>query len=391
MIDAKLYQFATVRQLELLEAIEKHGSISKAARALDCGETTVRDALDRVKRKAALAGYAPENDMTRTVPDGFKLRGVSTLYDRDGKQAAQWVKTTSDDKRQAEMMREAIAAAMENLPRLPRVEPPEQTLAHLCNVYTLTDSHVGMLAWRMEGGADWDLRIAEDTLVRCFGTLVSSAPQAKTCVVAQLGDFLHFDSLDAVTPTSKHLVDADGRFGKVVQTAIRILRRVIDFALHRHERVIVLMAEGNHDLASSVWLRAMFAALYEHEPRVQVIESELPYYVVEHGKTMLAWHHGHLHKNDKLPILFAAQFPELWGRTRKRYAHTGHRHHLEIKEHSGMTVVQHSTLAARDAYAARGGWLSERQVRGITYHSEWGEVATTTITPEMLFLGSATP
>jgi hypothetical protein len=214
--------------------------------------------------------------------------------------------------------------------------------------------------------------------------MVNAAPAAKVGIVAQLGDFLHSDGLAAVTPTSGHLLDQDGRFPKVVQAAIRILRRVVELALAKHETVVVLMAEGNHDLASSVWLRAMFQALYEHEPRVQVIDSELPYYVYQHGQTMLAWHHGHLKKNDDLPILFASQFPKIWGNTVKRYAHCGHRHHVEEKEHSGITVIQHSTLAARDAYASRGGWMSERQCTAITYHADFGQVARNTVTPEMI-------
>jgi hypothetical protein len=48
-----------------------------------------------------------------------------------------------------------------------------------------------------------------------------------------------------------------------------------------------------------------------------------------------------------------------------------------------MYVVQHSTLAARDAYAARGGWMSERTIKAITYHSKYGEVGRITVTPEM--------
>ena len=49
-----------------------------------------------------------------------------------------------------------------------------------------------------------------------------------------------------------------------------------------------------------------------------------------------------------------------------------------------MTVTQHPTLAARDAYAARGGWIAERHVTSITYHSEFGLVARSIVTPEML-------
>jgi hypothetical protein len=322
--------------------------------------------------------------MVHTVPDGYNVKGVSTLYGPDGQQKAQWVKSSADDIRRAEMMREAFAAMADDLPRIPPTKAPKIKAPDLLNLITLTDCHVGMLAWRKEGGADWDLNIAERTLVGCFMQMLHSAPQADTCVIAQLGDWLHQDGLNAVTPTSGHLLDSDGRFSKVVQAAIRILRRVIDAALAKHKRVVVLMAEGNHDLASSVWLRHMFAALYEREKRVQVIDTELPYYAYQHGQTMLCWHHGHMKKNDQLPLLFAAQYPAVWGATVKRYCHTGHRHHVEEKEHAGMTVVQHPTLAARDAYAARGGWISERQAQVITYHAIYGQVGRSIVTPEML-------
>jgi hypothetical protein len=287
-------------------------------------------------------------------------------------------------------MRAVVAAMAENIPRAKPMKAPALTDAKLASVYTLTDSHVGAMCWHRENldrDGDWDLSIAERTLTGCFEHMVNASPPARIGIVAQLGDFLHSDGMGLIegrTPTSGHVLDQDGRFSKVVRTAIRILRRVVGFALQKHERVVILMAEGNHDLASSVWLRAMFKALYESEPRVEVIDSELPYYVYQHGQTMLAWHHGHLKKNDQLPLLFAAQFPKVWGNTIKRYAHVGHRHHVEEKEHSGMSVVQHSTLAARDAYAARGGWMSERQCTAITYHADYGQVCRNTVTPEML-------
>jgi hypothetical protein len=47
-------------------------------------------------------------------------------------------------------------------------------------------------------------------------------------------------------------------------------------------------------------------------------------------------------------------------------------------------VIQHPTLAARDAYAARGGWISERAITAMTFHQEYGEVGTVTVSPEML-------
>jgi len=49
-----------------------------------------------------------------------------------------------------------------------------------------------------------------------------------------------------------------------------------------------------------------------------------------------------------------------------------------------MKVQQHATLAARDAYAARGGWIADRQIEAITYHLEYGQVGSITVVPEML-------
>jgi hypothetical protein len=387
MIDTRLKDYATPRQLEFLEAVEKEGSWRKAALALNINERTLSRSLESLKNRAAKQGHSPEHDMTHTVPDGFNVKGVSTYYNKDGKPAAQWVKSTADQERQRELMQAAFEAMADELPRQAPIPGPPMTHAQLANLYTFTDSHVGMLAWHKENldrDGDWDLSIAEKTLTGCFDFMIEAAPAAKVGIVAQLGDFLHSDGMKAITPTSGHLLDQDGRFPKVVQTAIRILRRIVNSALAKHEQVIVLMAEGNHDLASSVWLRAMFRALYENEPRVTVIDSELPYYVYQHGQTMLAWHHGHLAKKESLPLIFAAQFPKVWGSTERRYIHIGHLHHVDEKEHPGVHVIQHPTLAARDAYAARGGWISERQCRVITYHDALGEVARNTVRPEMV-------
>jgi hypothetical protein len=80
----------------------------------------------------------------------------------------------------------------------------------------------------------------------------------------------------------------------------------------------------------------------------------------------------------------AAQFPVQWGASKYRYGHTGHYHHRLVIEDSGMIIEQHQTLAARDAYAARGGYHSERSMTCISYHKEFGEVARTMCKPEMV-------
>ena len=67
------------------------------------------------------------------------------------------------------------------------------------------------------------------------------------------------------------------------------------------------------------------------------------------------------------------------------YAHTGHLHHIKVDEANNLMVVeQHRTLAAKDAYASKGGWMAGRSATVITYHKDFGEVGRVTLTPEMV-------
>lgn len=366
---------------EIIAAYEKHGTIRGAARELEMHHSSVQERMKRL----ALKGYSPKHDMTKTCPDGFKVKGVSSLYDKDGNLAAQWVKTTADDEARAEIMRAAIAAMCESIPRAEPLPEPEQHLSSsLINCYIITDYHMGMLSHAEETGADWDLKIAEQTLVKWFEQAIAQSPNTETAVFAQLSDFLHFDGLKALTPESQHCLDADSRFYKVVRAVIRVLRRVIAMLLTKHKCLHVIMADANHDPASQTWLREMFHAFYEDEPRVTVDVNPSPYNAYEFGKTALFFHHGHKRKVESVAEVFAAKYREMFGRTKHAYAHTGHLHSVHMKENNLMIVEQHRTLAAGDAYATRGGWLSGRDAQVITYHQEYGEVSRVKINSDML-------
>ena len=385
-IDYSVYlQFAkSQRQREIIEAVIKFGGLRKAAKKLNCCYGTVSTTIERIRLVATKQGYSPEHDMVHVAPDPFIVKGTSTYYNNEGKPVGQWVKTALDQDKAKIMMEEAIAAMSEEIPRILPLPPPEQSNSSLCNCYVITDYHIGMLSWREETGEDWDVRIAEDLIVKWFSQAIAQSPDAETAVFAQLSDFLHFDGMDAVTPASKHLLDVDTRFAKLVRSAIRVLRRVIDMLLLKHQKLHIIMADANHDPVSQIWLREWFAVLYENEPRVTVDRSPNPYNAFEFGKVALFFHHGHKRKVTNVSEVFAGQFREMFGRTKYAYAHMGHLHSIDVKENNLMIVEQHRTLAPADAYAARGGWLSGRDAKVITYHKQFGEVSRITINSSML-------
>lgn len=384
-VDPNLYDYCdTEKQRETLRLLDELGSGAAVAERLGVHRSWPSGLVKRLKQKAARRGYAPDHNMTHTVPEGYLVKGVSTYFDSDGKPRGQWVKSSLDAEKQKELMQAAVEAMVGEITPVAPIVAPEASQGNLATLYTFTDYHVGMLAWHREGGDDWDCTIAEETGVKAMQALVAGAPNGEHGIVNIQGDFMHYDGFAPVTPTHGHVLDADSRFGRVVEVSIRLIRQLVALALQKHPHVTLLICEGNHDLASSLWLRKLFGALYENEPRLTVHDSELPYYAIEWGNTLLGFHHGHMRKNDQLPALFAAQFRQAWGRCEKVYIHTGHRHHKEDKEHAGARVIQHPTLAARDAYAARGGWFGERAITAITYHKSFGEVGTVTVTPEML-------
>ena len=365
--------------LEAIRVVNEYGSVAEAARRLNMPRQTLSEHYRKAKSRLEL-----REEVDGRAPDGHFVKGVSTYYDADGQIKGQWVKSNVDMERRMAALREAIDELKGEAPRADAVVPPSGYDAELCNLFTFTDYHLGMLAWDKEGGEDWDVQIAESTILKAMATMVERSGRADTAVINVQGDFLHTDGKTPVTPAHGHVLDADSRYPKIRRAAIRIIRALVQVALERHQNVHLVIAEGNHDEEGAGWLADCFAVHYELEPRVTVNDGVLPFYVFEWGQTMLGIHHGHKVKNESLPLLFASQFPETWGRTKRREIHCGHRHHRDEKEYNGVTVVQHPTLAARDAYAARGGWIADRAAWAITYHRKYGAVGRVMVTPEML-------
>lgn len=383
-IDPRLKEFATETELKYLNAKESAGSGRAAAKALGVGETTVRQALKRLELRAARQGWSPEHDMKKTVPDGYHVKGTSTLYDEHGKAKLQWVKSSIDAKRQKELMREAIEALTEDLPKVEKVPAPRGTTKELMAIYPLGDPHIGVLSWAQETGQDWDLRIAEQVFCSAFDRVVRTAPHCDQAVIVNLGDYFHSDNMEAVTTRSGHALDTDGRYAKMIRIGVKIMRQMITSALLHHKHVRVINAVGNHDDTGALFLSVALSEMYEQEPRVTIDTSPAPFHYFQHGKSMFGVHHGHTCKADKLPGVMATDQPKMWGETVHRMWLTGHIHHDTRKEHAGCVVESFRTLAAKDAYATWGGYRAQQDTKCLVIHKEHGEIERHTVNVAMV-------
>lgn len=384
MLDTHLKQFATDRQWEVLKALAEHGTSRKAGRALGMSKTSVNGVRVSVLRKAARQGYAPDYDMTRPAAPGFNVKGTSTLYGPDGEIKNQWVKTGQDKEQQEEAFRAAIEAFTDNLPKEKPISAPKNTNSNLMACYPVGDHHTGMLSWDKETGQDYDLEIAEKLLMGAINHLVGMAPSCDRATLVFLGDFMHYDSFETVTPKSRNQLDADSRFPKMVKVAIRSMRYLIQRALSQHKEVHVIVEIGNHDLSSSIFLTQCLDNIYEFEPRVTIDTSPAHYHYFTFGKNLVGVHHGHNAKMPQLPMIMAADRPEEWGKSKYRYWWTGHVHHDQAKDFHGTKVESFRVLAPNDAWAAQEGYRAMQDMKCVILHEEYGEVSRHTVNPEML-------
>ena len=59
---------------------------------------------------------------------------------------------------------------------------------------------------------------------------------------------------------------------------INVMTRAVEMMLEKFDKVVVIQAEGNHDLASSVWLRKHIKHVFSKNPRLEVIDNDFPFY-----------------------------------------------------------------------------------------------------------------
>jgi hypothetical protein len=372
---ADLRAWATVRQLEIIESIEEQGSQAKAAKALGVTLRVVERSMQALRRSAALRGYSPEHHMTRPVPDTHVAKGISTYYDADGSVRGQWVKSSLDDQRAEEAKRVILEALQTELSGMsPLVEPPPFSMPDLLVVVPWGDPHFGMYAWQQEAGENFDLAEAKRLTLGAVDRLIASSPPAETGIILPLGDFFHMDDQTNRTPGHGHQLDADGRFGKVLDVGIQVLRHAILRALEKFSKVIVRCEPGNHDPHARWTLVYAMRGYFDNNPRVEIDASPAKHWFYRFGKVLIGSTHGDTIKQDQMLGVMASDRAEDWGVTRHRYFYSGHVHHTTVKEVPGLVCESFRTLAAKDAYAAGYGYRAGRDMLSIVHHREHGEI-----------------
>lgn len=349
-------------------------SLPEVAKALAVALSTVRSWYYRDSWPQARVPEHPDVP-TAPVPAGHRVKGVSTLVDKDGRTRIQWVKTTSPEPSEEEVLAGLFRTLGEVPARAPIAPAPDPLTDDLLAVYPLGDPHFGMLSWGRETGADWDLEIAEATFLGAIRDLVLRGPRTRRALLVNLGDFFHYDNDAGHTTNGAHALDSDSRPAKVLRVGFRAIVTMVETLAEHHPEVVVDCQIGNHDAHTALMLAIGLGAYFRASPQVQVLQDPSVRHYHVFGQNLIGTTHGDRAKPQDLAQIMAAERPRDWGETAHRTWLVGHVHHQSVKEYRGCRVETFRTLAARDSWHARQGYLAGRDLHRILLHREHGEIA----------------
>jgi hypothetical protein len=346
-----------------------------AAKALGLGYEAFKHRLAVGKSRGFHLPSGAQTAMQSVALDGSTIKGGwRHHYDADGKKLES-VRWSTPDGEEGPDLLERIREVFEGLTPAAPVPIPKYAESDLLTIYKLADVHLGMMAWGKETGQDYSTSLAAERVKAWIGRCVAVSPSSRTAIILDVGDLTHSDDQTNQTPASKHNLDVDSRHFKTLDVTIEALNCAVELALAKHQKVIVRILPGNHNITAYMAVMFALAERYRDNPRVKVQKVPGEFFVHEFGQVMIAAHHGHRAKPDRLVHFLADEFAEIWGRTRHRFLWTGHLHHMKAQDIGGVQHEQLRAVTSRDAYAFSSAYTARAQLQAVTYHRTDGEIS----------------
>jgi hypothetical protein len=232
----------------------------------------------------------------------------------------------------------------------------------LCEV-DLFDPHIGKLAWGMESGEDYDIKIASERYTRALEEIIDrSAPFKKERFLLPLtGDFFNVNSSTAATfagtPQSE-----DSRWKKTFRTGWNLLKDSIE-TLSQIAPVTVIVVVGNHDTESLFYAGEVLSGVFANNKNITIDNSPKVRKYYRYGVNLTGFTHGSDEKLEQLPMIMANEAKSDYAETLYREFHVGHFHSkreyrfLSTKEDRGVTVRVIRSLSSVDEWHYKKGYI----------------------------------
>lgn len=203
----------------------------------------------------------------------------------------------------------------------------------------LPDLHSGLLAWRKETGADYDVHIAKERFFKCIYDIRDRCINQyfKKIIFVTLGDLLHFDN-DNQTTTKGTFQQADGRMAKIYDATLDMLIDGIT-VLGEMAPVEVIYIQGNHDGVTGYTLLKATEKAFRNDPNITFDTEPNPQKHRLIGKSLIGWVHGDMPKQN-MGAWLQESAREEYGKSEFAEVHAGHFHSQKTREKKSLDYMQ---------------------------------------------------
>lgn len=203
----------------------------------------------------------------------------------------------------------------------------------------LPDLHSGLLAWRKETGADYDVHIAKDRFFKCIYDIQErcKGQTFKKIVFVTLGDLLHFDN-DNQTTSKGTFQQADGRFTKIFDATLDMLIDGITI-LGEIAPVHVIYIKGNHDGITGYTLLKAAEKAFRLDNNISFDNEPNPMKFMRFGKVLIGWTHGDMPKSN-MGLWLQNDARVEYGLSKFVEIHAGHFHTQLTRERKPIDYYQ---------------------------------------------------
>jgi hypothetical protein len=260
---------------------------------------------------------------------------------------------------------EAIRLLIDDVPKLstPTKAYEGSDSDYLLEV-ALMDVHFGMLAWGKETGTDYDIDIAEELFLHAVQDLLekSSGYNPKRIIFPFGNDFLHIDDPTNQTPQNHNLLDVDSRLIKIYQKAKTSVIKAINYC-REVAPVDVIWVPGNHDPNVSYYMCDVIDHIFENDADVTVDKSPKMRKYYPWGNCLVCYTHGVEEPLRDLPSIVATEEPQLWGNSKYREIHIGHKHKkmqmhwVNVDTMPGTVIRMIPSIAGTDQWHYKKGYI----------------------------------
>jgi hypothetical protein len=260
---------------------------------------------------------------------------------------------------------EAIRLLIDDVPKLktPKKNYNKDDSDYLLEV-ALMDVHFGMLAWGRETGTDYDIDIAQELFLYAVQDLLekSSGYNPKRILFPFGNDFLHIDDPTNQTPQNHNLLDVDSRLIKIYQQAKKSVVKAINYC-REIAPVDVIWVPGNHDPMTSYYMCDVIDHIFADDKDVTVDIGPKYRKYYPWGDCLIAYTHGVEEPLRDLPSIVATEEPVLWGASKYREIHIGHKHKkmqmhwVNVDSMPGTVIRMIPSIAGTDQWHYKKGYI----------------------------------